>query len=254
MALPMTTDAVPAVGRGPLSPDQVAQFHRDGFLPVADFTTAVDLARIRPILLGLYARFHRLPLRHAVDLGTVAHHGGPQQIAEINWTLELAPRLRRTATFARCLAIAEQLLGGLVEHTGYDHAILKPPNNACATPWHQDEAYAGNGAATGGVHFWIPMQEATVEMGCMQFIPGSHRGPLLTHRRRDERAHAREAVGVDQNQAVTCPLPLGGATVHLPRTLHHTGPNLTSVARLAWSLEFALRRRSRPSWRALFLR
>jgi hypothetical protein len=62
----------------------------------------------------------------------------------------------------------------------------------------------------------------------------------------------REAVGVDAAAAIACPLPLGGATVHLPRTLHHTGPNLTAMPRLAWSLEFAPRGRS--SWRTLFRR
>jgi hypothetical protein len=30
--------------------------------------------------------------------------------------------------------------------------------------------------------------------------------------------------------------------VHFPRTLHYTGPNLTPIPRLAWSLEFGPRR------------
>jgi phytanoyl-CoA dioxygenase PhyH len=253
MSLSTRARTVSAAGRPPLSAEQIEKFHRDGFLAIEGFTSPADLAGIRPLLLDLYARFHRLPLRHAVDLGDVARHAGRPQIAEINWTLELAPRLRRTTTFARCRAVAEQLLGGPVEHTGYDHAILKPPHNACATPWHQDQAYAGPGPLPVSVHFWIPMQEATVEMGCMQFIPGSHQGPLLPHQRRHG-AHAMEAVGVDPAAAVACPLPLGGATAHLPRTLHHTGPNRTSMPRLAWSLEFARRLRERPSWRTLFSR
>jgi hypothetical protein len=58
----------------------------------------------------------------------------------------------------------------------------------------------------------------------MQFIPGSHRGPLVPHERKDPRGHSLDAVGIDTARAIACPLPLGGATVHLPRTLHFTGP------------------------------
>jgi hypothetical protein len=239
------------LGHRSLRPEEIGYLHAWGFLALEDFTSPADLARIREALLGLYARFHRLPPRHTLDLGDVARHPGPPQIAEINWTLELVPALRQTRTFSRCASVAEQLLGCPVRHTGYDHAILKPPHNARPTPWHQDEAYVGEGRSR-GVHFWVPLQAVTIDMGCMQFIPGSHRGALLPHRRRDG-SHSLEATGVDPSLAVACPLPLGGATVHLPRTLHHTGPNATDEPRLAWSIEFAPRLQGRSAWRS-FLR
>ncbi len=254
MALSAGAGSDRAVGSRPLSPAEIDRFHGEGFLGVPDFTSPVDVLRIRHILVDLYARFHRLPLRHIVDLGDVGRHTGPQQIAEINWTLQLAPELRQTRTFARCAAVAEQLLGCPVQPTGYDHAIMKPPQNACATPWHQDRAYAGEAGPLVSIHFWIPMHDVSIEMGCMQFIPGSHRGPLLPHRRKDPRAHAMEAIGIDPSAAVACPLPLGGATVHLPRTLHHTGPNRTDAPRIAWSIELAPRLRERSPWRSLLRR
>ncbi|MGH7323059.1 MAG: phytanoyl-CoA dioxygenase family protein [Candidatus Rokuibacteriota bacterium] len=242
-------------GRGaaarPLSPAEIERFHRDGFLGIPDFTTPADVLQVRQIVLDLYAKFHRLPPRHVLDLGEVGRHAGPQQIPEINWALQLAPELKQTRTFARCAAVAEQLIGCPMGHTGYDHAIIKPPHNACATPWHQDRVFAGDAAPLVSIHFWIPTHDVSIEMGCMQFIPGSHRGPLLPHRRKDLRAHAKEAEGVDASQAVACPLPIGGATVHHSRTLHYTGPNTTDAPRIAWSLEFAPRLRERMSWRSL---
>src|SRR4029079_17423601 len=77
-------------------------------------------------------------------------------------------------------------------------------------------------------------------------------------------AHALEAEDVDVSRAVACPLRAGDVTVHMPRTLHYPGPNLTATPRLAWSLEFGPRRalpgrvaakarlvwrRGMPSWR-----
>jgi hypothetical protein len=223
-----------------LAAGQIEAFWRTGFLAVEHLTSVDDLERIRRRLTALFGRFHALPGRHAFDLGDEGRHRGVQQIPEINWTIRLAPELKRTRTFAAAREVAAELLAGPVEHTGFDHAILKPPHNGRATPWHQDGAYAGPGSLATTVHFWIPLHDVSLEMGCMQFIPGSHLGPMLPHHRRDHRqsAHVMEVDGIDIQHAVVCPLSAGDATVHLPRTLHHTGPNQTDEPRLAWILEF----------------
>ncbi|OLB99764.1 MAG: hypothetical protein AUH30_04280 [Candidatus Rokubacteria bacterium 13_1_40CM_68_15] len=234
-----------------LTAGQIEAFWRTGFLAVERLTCQDDLGRIRRRLSTLFARFHELPGRHAFDLGDEGRHTGVQQIPEINWTIRLVPALKRTPTFRAARALAAELLGGPTEHTGFDHAILKPPHNGRATPWHQDGAYAGPDSLATTVHFWIPLHDVSLEMGCMQFIPGSHLGPILPHHRRAHRqsAHVMEVDGVDATRAVACPLRAGGATVHLPHTLHLTGPNMTDEPRLAWILEFGLVR-PRAGWRA----
>jgi ectoine hydroxylase-related dioxygenase (phytanoyl-CoA dioxygenase family) len=40
---------------------------------------------------------------------------------------------------------------------------------------------------------------------------------------------------------VVCPLEAGGATIHLPKTLHYTGPNNTDTTRYAWIVQFGVR-------------
>jgi hypothetical protein len=232
-----------------LTAEDVARFYREGFLVIPELTTPEDAADIRRTLSGLYARFKQLPRTQALDLGDEARPETPQ-IPEINWTLRLVPRLRLTLAFARCREIAAQLFGGRADHTGYDHAILKPPRNGHATPWHQDQAFTEDRGPFCSVHFWIALQPVTVEMGCMQFIPGSHLSPLLPHRPVSKHAHAMRADGADVSTAVACPLPAGGATVHLPRTLHATGPNLTDEYRFAWGLEFGPPLPPPPRWRA----
>jgi phytanoyl-CoA dioxygenase PhyH len=235
---------MPAVATSMLSAEQIAVFHRLGFVALRELTTPADVEDIRRILMGLFARFHALGPRHAVDLGVKGRHRGRPQIPEINYTLELAPELRQTLAFARAQTIAEELLGCKTLHSGYDHAILKPSRTNRSTPWHQDQAYTRDRRrdALGSVHVWIPLQPVSVESGCMWFAPGTHRGPILPHHRRGHRrtAHALEASGVAPSRVVTCPLPAGGATVHYPRTLHATGPNLTDESRLAWILQFSV--------------
>ncbi len=245
------TSATPQDTGPAVSASQIAEFHRDGFLVLPCFTTADDVRRIREIITGLYARFRDLPPRHADDLGDEAWHSGVQQIPEINWAARLAPELTTTLAWRRSREIASLLLGRRVGPTGFDHAILKHPHNERETPWHQDQAYTEDRGPLSSVHVWIPLQAVTPQMGCMEFIPGSHLWPILPHHRRGHRAsaHVLEVDGVDASTAVACPLPLGGATVHLPRTLHRTGPNTTSEPRYAWSIEFGSTPVSR--WRAV---
>ena len=236
-----TGPGVNAVSDSVLTDEAVARFQRLGFLVVTGLTPLGDLETVSRLLAGLYRRFHELAgARRAHDLGSEQHNARP--ILEINQTVDLEPQLADTLTFKRCAALAERLLGRDVEYR-FDHAIYKPAFNGAATSWHQDEAYALERKIL-SAHFWVPLQDVTRDMGCMEFIPGSHRGALWRHHRRDRLrdAHALEVVGLDTSQAVPCPIRAGDATVHFPRTVHYTGPNRTGTPRLAWALEFGPRR------------
>ena len=255
MMLIETAPSLPSI-----SSAAVETFQRDGFTVVEQVTTPADLERISRVMARLYRRYNTLArMRRAWDLGTGTGEAGElPEILEINQTIDLEPELESTLTFRRCRALAEALLGRPVEYR-FDHAIYKPAFNGRATAWHQDEAYTLDpGLVT--AHFWVPVQDVSVEMGCMQFIPGSHRERIRAHRplERLRHAHALETLDVDVSRAVACPLRAGDVTVHFPRTLHYTGANLTAVPRLAWSLEFGPRRhlpfrlvaKARLVWRA----
>ena len=99
-------------------------------------------------------------------------------------------------------SIAEQLLGG--ECSGGDHAILKPAGYGASTPWHQDEAYWNPELVYQSLSIWMPLQDATVESGCMQFVPRSHRRGIVTHRpiNNDPRVHGLEVEEFDEAEVI----------------------------------------------------
>ncbi len=218
--------------------DLSERFNRDGFAIVDSLTTAEDLVRIRSLLDPLFERFDSLGER-AFDLAGPIVPGASPKSPEVNEAAVLDPRLRQTETFKRCREVARHLLGVPVGYQ-FDHAIYKTPRNQTATAWHQDEAYNQEPIPLHSVHFWIPLQEATVENGCMWFIPGSHQGGRLAHGITNRRgAGGTMAVeSLDASNAVACPLQVGSATVHQPLTLHYTGPNQTDAYRRAWILHF----------------
>ena len=115
-----------------------------------------------------------------------------------------------------------------------NHAINKPPRDGAPTPWHQDEAYWDPHADHTAISVWVPLQDVDESNGCMAFVPGSHREPVLPHRLIHPDAHGlRLADDTEPAGAVACPIPTGSATVHAGRTLHYAGPNRTDRPRTA---------------------
>jgi hypothetical protein len=232
-------------------------FAQNGFASIPDLTTLEDIELIRSLLDPLFERFDALGDR-AVDLAGPRAAGAPLRSPEVNEALIIEPRLRNTLAYARCRRIARALLGVPVGYQ-FDHAIFKPPHNQTPTAWHQDEAYSNEPIPLRSVHFWIPLQAATENNGCMWFIPGSNRGEVRPHRLVNRRLNgANRPIGsgtlavenVDASNAVACPLVAGGATAHHPLTLHYTGANQSDDYRKVWIVHFGaygwFRRRLHP--------
>ena len=231
---------------------QIEFFHANGFLAMGKVTTDEELARMRRAYDEIFAR------RAGRDEGMHLDLGGPDQDVE-DITLEqiLNPGkyhedLRDTLYAANVRAIAKQVFGEEADGGRGGHAIYKH-SGGMATPWHQDEAYWNPDMEYCSFSAWMPLQDVTVEGGCMQFIPGSHRLPrILPHRHigDDPRVHGLELEpgAYDCGDAVACPLPAGGVTLHLNNTLHYCGPNRTDVPRRALILGGGLpaQKRSEP--------
>ena len=85
------------------------------------------------------------------------------------------------------LDMVEQLIGPDIALWNMSF-FAKPAQNGKKTPWHQDGQYWPiRPLSTCTV--WIAIDDATVENGCMQFIPGSHRDKrLMKHYQNDDKA------------------------------------------------------------------
>ena len=225
-----------------LSKDDVHDFWAKGFLALDAVVLPNELEEVRILLDPLFDRIDTLSAGPINELG-VALQDGSRSIAEINGTTRLEPQLLATTAFARCHALASDLLG-VPTRFGGDHAIYKSAHSPHDTAWHQDQAYSGHGLIARGVTVWLPLQEVTEATGGMRFVPGSHLRGLMHHRRLngDPTAHALEVVAADTAGAISCPLPAGGATIHLSLTLHSAGPNHAEVPRRAWILYFAVKK------------
>lgn len=72
-----------------------------------------------------------------------------------------------------------QLLGTLKVRMWHDQVFYKPARHPGVVAWHQDYSYWTRATPPRHLTCWIGLDDSTIESGCVQFIPGSHRWKLL---------------------------------------------------------------------------
>ncbi len=222
-----------------LTREQIEQFHRDGFLALERLMDPEEVAWAREIYDRLFAQRAGREFGDQFDLGGPDTEGEVAVLPQILNPAKYAPELKEGRYRKNALAIAQQLLGEEAVYQG-EHAIFKPARYGAATPWHQDEAYWNPAMDYYSISIWIPLQEATIENGCLWFVPGSHHWEIVPHHTigHDPRVHGLEVDEADTSDAVACPIPAGGCTIHLNRTLHYAGPNTSEIHRRAYILGY----------------
>ena len=225
-----------------LTQDQIDAYHREGFISVDQISTPDEIEKLRIIYDRLFQQQAGRSDGNQFDLGGTDEDGKQPVLPQIIDPARYAPELTYGLFRANALAIAKQLLGSDAQPQG-EHAIFKPALYGAATPWHQDEAYWNPGMNYNAFSLWMPLQPATMENGCMQFVPRSHKNEILPHHsiNHDPRVHGLEMDPLpDVDQAVAVPLSAGGCTVHANRMFHYTGPNRSTMPRRAYILMFGL--------------
>lgn len=225
-----------------LSDEQIAGFHRDGFLALPQISAPAEIEMMRDAYDDIFSRKAGRESGAQFDLAGTDEDGKEAALPQILGPEKFAPQLWDTLARANALHIVRQLLGADAEAQG-SHAIFKPARHGAATPWHQDEAYWNADLEYRSMSVWLPLQDVDESNGCMQFIAGSHQQEIAKHQsiNNDPRIHGLE-LAPDSNvataNATICPLAAGGATFHPSRTLHFTAPNNSERPRRALIMMF----------------
>ena len=223
--------------------EEIAFFEENGFLAVERITSDEEIAWLTRIY------------EHIFDPANAGQPGGPVdrsgvQVEAVKGKLKQSffpeiqfPEILQSTFVKNAKKYAAALLDVDASRlTSWGHMIRKAPGGRAAA-WHQDHAYWQPEFDYYALGVWMPMHDVSIEMGAMQFIPGSHKRGLLRHRQEDDPAENVLCVDetVDFSKAVACPLKMGGATFHHSETLHYTAPNTTDRPRLAFPMEFQIK-------------
>lgn len=131
---------------------------------------------------------------------------------------------------------ASQLLGGEVRFW-HDQLFCKPAHHGGVVAWHQDYSYWTRTRPMRHLTCWIGLDDATVDNGCLQYVPGSHRWELLPVTGLAGDMEAIQTVLSDEQKAQFKPVPVelkaGEASFHHPHLVHGSYGNTTDRPRRA---------------------
>jgi len=148
-------------------------------------------------------------------------------------------------------------LAAAVASLGYAEAVIlqsmyifKPPRIGGEVHCHQDSTFLYTEPES-CIGFWFALEDATVENGCMQFIPGAHKGPLkeLHYRANDGRMAFRTLDATPWPEGATIPAEAKTGTLVIfdGRAPHLSGPNLSAKSRHAYTLHVIDQRSHYPA-------
>lgn len=214
-----------------LRPEQIAQFHSEGYVTLEGVLTAEEMASLE----GDFERFIRGEIpgmgRDFCDMS------GPADRRFEDFSLVNAMLPRRYQTHLqgniyerRAASISRQLIGE--EATlDYDQFLAKRPNKPdAAFTWHQDLGYwPTNTPEPIAATCSLALDDADSENGCLKVVPGSQKGPLRPHRQLhsegDDEFHILSVTLDPEDLVVELPLRRGDITVHDERIVHGSGGN-----------------------------
>ncbi|MEO1201134.1 MAG: phytanoyl-CoA dioxygenase family protein [Pseudomonadota bacterium] len=117
--------------------------------------------------------------------------------------------------------------------------IFKPPRIGGEVVCHQDSTYIYTEPES-CYGFWFALEDATLENGCMQFIPGAHKGPLKARNYRQQDGtlvtETLDDSGWPEEKRLPAEAEAGTLVIFNGRTPHLSGPNRSDRSRHAYTL------------------
>lgn len=214
----------------PLTEEQISAYRRDGFVQIDDVLTGEALVELRTAVANAVAAEND-DQRPMEEKGTY----GRLFIQKVNlWTRH--PDVERFALCRRFAGIAARL-AGLPVRIWHDQALFKEPDGGLRTPWHQDAHYWPHQQKTGQITIWLALKDATLQNGCMSFLPGTQtlEGLDSVNLADPQDLHdiAPQVRGI---KAQACPLKAGSCTFHNGLTFHYAGANKSDGMREAFAV------------------
>jgi len=269
-----------------LSSAQLEQFEREGYLmvenvldPATDLQPVIDEYNgiLDGLVDGLIAegtltqRYSDLPFADRltqVCMESKRHFSQyfdislPQKGVKYDTPMHHGPAVFRLLTNPRLLDVVESIVGPEILSNPVQHIRTKLPKKAVPegaafhgliskVDWHQDNGVILAEADDSDIlTVWLPLTNATVENGCLQVIPRSHRQGIEDHCPGDNGLRIPAKI-LPLDRATPVPVPAGGLLLLTQRTIHSSLDNLTED-QVRISLDLRYQRIGVPTGRPSF--
>ena len=226
-----------------LTSKEIEAYHRDGYVVVDNLVTKSELE-------GLRTRLHEIShssnsrrreglniqIEPRIQRGelTVVHPG--DGIRKMDGLVENDDLFQSLALNENIISVLEQLLMTTDMKMFRNSLLMKPLVVGSQKGVHQDSPYWPIQPMS-LCSCWFPLDDATIENGCMAVIPGGHKnGPSPHVSVADD--YVMDESYYDSADIITLPMSAGSGLFFHSLLPHSTGPNLSNDWRRAIALSY----------------
>lgn len=223
-----------------LSDDQVQFFHDKGYLSHIKILEEdqvdqlrLELDEVRDPVHSKHDLFYEFHSNESSDPNTVLFHSlGHWRISEGFHDVLWNPRF---------VVAASQLLGNKAVRFWHDQLFCKPAKHGGVVAWHQDYSYWTRTIPMQHLTCWVGLDDASMDNGCLNYIPESHRWDLLDRidlagNMESLKDHLTEEQKQQYDKKVAIEMPKGYGTFHHPLMVHGSYENYSERSRRAFVL------------------
>jgi ectoine hydroxylase-related dioxygenase (phytanoyl-CoA dioxygenase family) len=222
-----------------LSKEQKSFYEDNGYLLVEDVVSPAQLAKLQSITYDLIEKSRAITESDEIYDLDEGHTSQTPRLTRIKLPHKQDPYYWEILKNSGVTQVLNHLLG---KDTTLITSKLntKAPSGGSAVEWHQDWAFYPH-TNDDLLAFGLMLEDVTLDNGPLMVIPGTHKGPLLSHKNNDMFCGAISADDplFKAEQAVTLSGKAGSMTIHHARTLHGSTPNLSDRNRLILFYEIA---------------
>lgn len=221
-----------------LSNEQITEYQENGFLAVRNFLSGDEVSELKQAVLATVEEMGKKKIAGGGrDMEEGDGHYDKVFTQRLNlWRInETVKKYMLNSSLGEMICQLEKQESFRVWH---DQALIKEPYGN-ATAWHLDNPY-WSFYSKNAISIWIALEDATLENGCMWFVPGTHK--IATFRN----------VSIGQNMGdlfneypemkkidpVAVPMKAGDCSFHNGIAAHGAGVNMTRGRRVAMTCAY----------------
>ena len=227
-----------------LSGEQIADYQQNGFILIEDFLSSTELEDWRRAVIGAVEERagKKMPGKEIIigeddGINEDADYYGKvfDQLLNLWQSSETVKKLMIDERIGKMAALLAGVDGIRIWH---DQALIKRPW-ANPTAWHLDTPF-WSFSDRNAISIWVALDDATLENGCLFFIPGSH-----TQTNFDKITIGRNMDSIFDvypqlrgTMPVSAPMKAGSCSFHNGLTVHGANANMTSGFRRAMTCSY----------------
>ncbi|MGC9371258.1 MAG: phytanoyl-CoA dioxygenase family protein [Paracoccaceae bacterium] len=215
-----------------LTQDQKDFYDRNGYLMVENAVSDAQLAELRRITYDYIEKSRAVVESNDVYDLDEGHGAETPRLTRIKLPHKQHPYFWELLRNSGLTEVLTDLLGPdtMIQTSKLN---TKAPGGGAAVEWHQDWAFYPH-TNDSMLAFGLMLEDVTEENGPLMVIPGTHKGPILSHMANGVFCGAVDPDDplFEKDKAVMLTGKAGSMTVHHARVLHGSAPNTSDRARL----------------------